>query len=468
MSVMFTLAQGAQWVQGAVLRGAPDIAVQRVHSDTRTLQPGDLFVALKGERFDANDFLADAQAKGAVAAIAHRGKLPAGFPGLEVDDSKLALGSLAAGWRAQFSLPLIAVTGSNGKTTVTQMIASILRAWQPDAMLATQGNFNNDIGLPLQLLRLRAEHRVAVLELGMNHPGEIGYLARIAAPTVAVVNNAQREHQEFMASVEAVARENGTVLSALGPTGAAVFPAGEEFTPLWMHLAGTRPHLTFGSDAPSDRADIALAGTEWQQGRWQVDVQTPAGRLAFRLHIAGRHNVRNALAAAAFAPAAGGPPASIPSGLEAFEPVKGRSRALSLKLDGRPITLVDDTYNANPDSVRAAIDVLAELPGPRLLVLGDMGEVGDQGPQFHTEVGEHARVRRIEKLFTLGAQSVAMKGTHFESIEALNAAVLGELPNTASVLVKGSRFMKMERVIEAIVGKTGQERQEQEGATHVA
>jgi UDP-N-acetylmuramoyl-tripeptide--D-alanyl-D-alanine ligase len=468
MSVMFTLAQGAQWVQGAVLRGAPDIAVQRVHSDTRTLQPGDLFVALKGERFDANDFLADAQAKGAVAAIAHRGKLPTGFPGLEVDDSKLALGSLAAGWRAQFSLPLIAVTGSNGKTTVTQMIASILRAWQPDAMLATQGNFNNDIGLPLQLLRLRAEHRVAVLELGMNHPGEIGYLARIAAPTVAVVNNAQREHQEFMASVEAVARENGTVLSALGPTGAAVFPAGEEFTPLWMHLAGTRPHLTFGSDAPSDRADIALAGTEWQQGRWQVDVQTPAGRLAFRLHIAGRHNVRNALAAAACALAAGAPLAAIAAGLEAFEPVKGRSRALSLKLDGRPITLVDDTYNANPDSVRAAIDVLAELPGPRLLVLGDMGEVGDQGPQFHTEVGEHARVRRIEKLFTLGAQSVAMKGTHFESIEALNAAVLGELPNTASVLVKGSRFMKMERVIEAIVGKTGQERQEQEGATHVA
>jgi UDP-N-acetylmuramoyl-tripeptide--D-alanyl-D-alanine ligase len=174
------------------------------------------------------------------------------------------------------------------------------------------------------------------------------------------------------------------------------------------------------------------------------------------------------LAAAACALAAGAPLAAIAAGLEAFEPVKGRSRALSLKLDGRPITLVDDTYNANPDSVRAAIDVLAELPGPRLLVLGDMGEVGDQGPQFHTEVGEHARVRRIEKLFTLGAQSVAMKGTHFESIEALNAAVLGELPNTASVLVKGSRFMKMERVIEAIVGKTGQERQEQEGATHVA
>jgi UDP-N-acetylmuramoyl-tripeptide--D-alanyl-D-alanine ligase len=470
MSTMFTLAQAMQWMPGAVLRGPGEVTVQRVHSDTRSLQPGDLFVALKGERFDANDFLADAQAKGAVAAIAHRGKLPADFPGIEVDDSKLALGSLAAGWRAQFSPPLIAVTGSNGKTTVTQMIAAILRAWQPEAMLATQGNFNNDIGLPLQLLRLRAEHRVAVLELGMNHPGEIGLLARIAAPTVAVVNNAQREHQEFMATVEAVARENGTVLTALGPTGVAVFPAGEEFTPLWTQLAGTRPHLTFGSDAPSDHADIALAGTEWQQGHWKVDVQTPAGRLAFRLHIAGRHNVRNALAATACALAAGAPLAAIAAGLEAFEPVKGRSRALSLALNGRPVTLVDDTYNANPDSVRAAIDVLAELPAPRLLVLGDMGEVGDQGPQFHAEVGEHARSRNIDKLFTLGDQSRAMQGTHFETIEALNAAVLAELPNAASILVKGSRFMKMERVVEAVLGQAGQEQQQrqQQGAAHAA
>jgi UDP-N-acetylmuramoyl-tripeptide--D-alanyl-D-alanine ligase len=457
MSAMFTLAQAVQWMPAAVLHGSADVAVQRVHSDTRTLQAGDLFVALKGERFDANDFLAEAHAKGAVAAIAHRGKLPAGFPGIEVQDTKLALGSLAAAWRAQFSLPLIAVTGSNGKTTVTQMIAAILRAWQPEAMLATQGNFNNDIGLPLQLLRLRAEHRVAVLELGMNHPGEIALLARIAAPTVALVNNAQREHQEFMATVEAVARENGAVLSALGPTGVAVFPAGEEFTPLWTQLAGTRPHLTFGSDAPSDHADIALAGTEWQQGHWKVDVQTPAGRLVFRLHIAGRHNVRNALAATACALAAGAPLAAIAAGLEAFEPVKGRSRALSLALNGRPITLVDDTYNANPDSVRAAIDVLAELPAPRLLVLGDMGEVGNQGLQFHAEVGEHARARGIDKLFTFGDQSRAMGGSHFESIEALQAAVLSQLANAESILVKGSRFMKMERVVEAIVRQTGQQ-----------
>jgi UDP-N-acetylmuramoyl-tripeptide--D-alanyl-D-alanine ligase len=449
MSTMFTLAEALAWIPGGALVGAGSVAVQRVHSDTRTLQPGDLLVALRGERFDANDLLAEAQGKGAAAAIAHRGRLPSGLAGIEVDDTKLALGSLAAGWRAQFGLPLIAVTGSNGKTTVTQMIASILRAWQPDATLATQGNLNNDIGLPLQLLRLRSEHRVAVLELGMNHPGEIAYLAGITRPTVALVNNAQREHQEFMSSVEAVARENGSVLAALRISGVAVFPADDEFTPLWQELAWVRACMTFGGES----ADIVLAGTEWQEGHWQVSVRTPAGPLAYRLHIAGRHNVRNSQAAVACALAVGAPMAAIVQGLTAFEPVKGRSRALVVTLGGRAITVVDDTYNANPDSVRAAIDVLAELPAPRLLVLGDMGEVGDQGPMFHAEVGEHARSRGIEQLLTLGPQAVAMRGRHFEDIDSLKQAVLGELPHCASVLVKGSRFMQMERVVEAITAQ---------------
>lgn len=461
--MMFTLSQVLPWIAGAKLVGDGATSITRVHTDTRTLQPGDLFVALRGERFDANDFLADALAKGAAAVLAHRGRIPAGVSGIEVDDSKLALGQLAAGWRSQFNLPLIAVTGSNGKTTVTQMIASILRAWQGDAALATQGNFNNDIGLPLTLLRLNAQHRVGVLELGMNHPGEIGYLAGIAQATVAMVNNAQREHQEFMATVEAVARENGTVLQALGPTGTAVFPAGEEFTPLWSQLAAARAHMTFG-DADS-HADILMAGAEWQEGQWQVGAQTPAGRLDFRLHIAGRHNVRNAMAAIACALAAGAPLAAIVQGLESFEPVKGRSRALAVPLGGRTLTLVDDTYNANPDSVRAAIDVLAELPGPRLAVLGDMGEVGGQGPQFHAEVGGHARDRGIEHMFTLGEQSQAMGGRHFADIESLKTAVLAQLPQVASVLVKGSRFMKMERVVEAI---TSQGQQLEKEAFHAA
>jgi UDP-N-acetylmuramoyl-tripeptide--D-alanyl-D-alanine ligase len=444
---MCNLQQVADWVGGRLV-GDGGVPILRVHSDTRTLEAGDLFVAIRGERFDANDFVAEAKAKGAVAAIAQPGRLPAGMPGVEVDDSKAALGRLAAAWRRQFQLPLVAVTGSNGKTTVTQMIASILRAWQPQNHLATQGNFNNDIGLPLTLLRLRAEHRIAVLELGMNHPGEIAYLAQIAQPTVALVNNAQREHQEFMATVEAVARENGSVFDALKATGTAVFPAGDAFTALWFELARGRATFTFG-DAGSG-ADIVLAGSEWHEGRWTFRAETPAGPLHAQLHIAGRHNVRNAMAAAACALAAGVPLAAISQGLETFEPVKGRSRASALTVAGRSLTLVDDTYNANPDSVRAAIDVLAELPGPRLLVLGDMGEVGDQGPQFHAEVGQYARERGIERLLTLGEQSRAMAGEHFEGIEALNAAVVAELRRATSVLVKGSRFMAMERVVEAI------------------
>jgi UDP-N-acetylmuramoyl-tripeptide--D-alanyl-D-alanine ligase len=457
---MATLAQVAQWTGGRLV-GDGATAFERVHSDTRTLQPGDLFVAIRGERFDANDFLAQARASGAVAAVAQPGRLPGGLPGVEVDDSKAALGLLAQAWRQQFRLPLVAVTGSNGKTTVTQMVASILRAWQPQDHLATQGNFNNDIGLPLTLLRLRAEHRVAVVELGMNHPGEIAHLADIARPTVALVNNAQREHQEFMATVEAVARENASVFGALDRHGTAVFPSGDDYTALWTELAGARACLTFGD---ADRgADLFLAGSEWHEGRWTVRAMTPAGPLDFLLHIAGRHNVRNALAAAACALAAGVPLPAIQAGLETFEPVKGRSRALAVQLGGRTVTLVDDTYNANPDSVRAAVDVLAELPGPRLLVLGDMGEVGDQGPQFHTEVGRYARERGIERLFTLGEQSTAMAGRHFDDIGALNAAVLQAVEESASVLVKGSRFMKMERVVEAITQRQRQQEQGKDG-----
>ncbi|HSW17171.1 MAG TPA: UDP-N-acetylmuramoyl-tripeptide--D-alanyl-D-alanine ligase [Ramlibacter sp.] len=462
---MFSLQQALAWLPGARIVGDANTPVARVHSDTRTLQAGDLFVALKGERFDANDMLPLAAAAGASAALAHRGRIPAGMCGIEVDDTRVALGQLAAGWRARFTLPLIAVTGSNGKTTVTQMIASILRAWHGDAALATQGNFNNDIGLPLTLLRLRATHRVGVLELGMNHPGEIAYLAQIARPTVALVNNAQREHQEFMATVEAVARENGAVFASLAGNGTAVYPADDAFASLWHGLAAPRACITFGVDPD---ADIVMAGSEWQGESWHVGARTPAGPLAFRLHIAGRHNVTNALAAAACALATGAPLAAIAQGLEAFQPVKGRSRALAVSVDGHAITLVDDTYNANPDSARAAIDVLAELPAPQLLVLGDMGEVGDQGPQFHAEVGDYARERGIPALFTLGEQAAGMGGRHFADIDALRAAVLAELPRVASVLVKGSRFMKMERVVEAIAARAATAATTEPEAPHAA
>ena len=463
MSAMMTLQGVQQWIAGARLVGDPNVAIERVHSDTRTVESGDLFVALKGEHFDANDFLANAKVKGAVAALCHSQAAldKAGLPGLVVADTKQALGALAQGWRAQFKLPLIAVTGSNGKTTVTQMIASILRAGHPQTMLATQGNLNNDIGVPLTLLRLRATHDIAVVELGMNHPGEIALLAAMAQPTVALVNNAQREHLEFMSTIEAVAHENGAVIESLAANGIAVFPLADAFASVWHSLAGQRAQLTFAvasDDVSGPAADVVCKSAIWANGAWQVQVATPAGPLEFALHIAGLHNVKNSLAAIACTLAAGVPLAEIASGLENFEPVKGRSRALTGVFEGHAYTLVDDTYNANPDSVRAAIEVLAALPGPRLLVLGDMGEVGTQGPQFHAEAGAYAKALGIESLLTLGELSATTSshfgaGRHMQGIDALNAAVLGALPQHNSILVKGSRFMKMERVVEAITSQ---------------
>jgi UDP-N-acetylmuramoyl-tripeptide--D-alanyl-D-alanine ligase len=381
MTAMMGLQQVTSWLDQAHAVGVMDsgVVIQRLHTDSRTLAPGDLFVALRGERFDANDFLQQARDKGAVAAICQGDSATvklhqAGLFGWVVPDAKLALAQLATCWRAQFPLPLIAVTGSNGKTTVTQMIASILRAWQGEQSLATQGNLNNEIGVPLTVLRLRDTHRVAVVELGMNHPGEIANLAAIAQPTVALVNNAQREHLEFMSTVEAVAKENGSVIDALPNDGVAVFPSDETYTPLWLGKAGSRRKLQFAGDAGPD-AQVWATRAVWSHAAWQVSAMTPVGDLHYALHIAGAHNVKNSLAAVACALAAGVPTSAITAGLTNFEPVKGRSRALLIKHQQREVTLVDDTYNANPDSVRAAIEVLAALPVPRLLVLGDMGEV---------------------------------------------------------------------------------------------
>jgi UDP-N-acetylmuramoyl-tripeptide--D-alanyl-D-alanine ligase len=449
------LHQMQTWLSGARLHGDAQQRIQRVHTDSRSVQPGDLFVALQGERFDAHDFLPQVAAAGATAALAQHGLEAAHLAGLEVADTRVALGQLAAGWRAQFNLPLITVTGSNGKTTVTQMIASILRAGFGDDAMATQGNLNNDIGVPQTLLRLRAHHRCAVVELGMNHPGEIAGLAAMAQATVALVNNAQREHQEFMATVEAVAQENGEALRALPANGVAVFPADDDYSTLWQGLAGQRACLRF-SLQPDSTAEVRLIQATWQHSHWVVQAHTPAGVLQTPLHIAGRHNVGNALAATACALAAGVSLRIIEQGLNSFEPVKGRSRAFGIQCQGRDITVVDDTYNANPDSVRAAIDVLAELPAPRLLVLGDMGEVGTQGPEFHQEVGLHAAQMGIDHVLCLGdlaahtATACGANAHHMADIDTLNQQVIQQLPQLGSVLVKGSRFMKMERVIEAI------------------
>lgn len=456
---MATLGDLATLLPDTVLVGDAATPIHRVHSDTRTLQPGDLFVALRGERFDGHDFLPQARAAGAVAALAEQGLEAAGLPGLQVADVQRALEFLAAAWRRKHDLPLIAVTGSNGKTTVTQMTAAILRAWLADGALATEGNYNNHIGVPLTLLRLRQDtqrwHRAAVVELGMNHPGEIALLARIAAPTVALVNNAQREHQEFMATVEAVARENGSVIEALGPTGVAVFPADDTYAPLWLALAGSRPHLTFARQGEADVTCEAM----WMGAHWAITLHTPAGPASLTLAVAGEHNLRNALAAAACALAAGAPLAAIVQGLQGFAPVKGRSQLQSVSHRGQPLVLIDDTYNANPDSMRAAIDVLATLPGPRALLMGDMGEVGDRGPEFHAEVGAHAQACGIELLWAAGAASAEAAaahaaGRHFATVEALIEA-LPALPALGAMVVKGSRFMRMERVVAALQNAGG-------------
>ncbi len=334
------------------------------------------------------------------------------------------------------------------------MLAKILAtAAGEDGRLATRGNLNNDIGLPLTLFRLLPEHRYAVVELGMNHPGEIAYLARLAQPTVALVNNAQREHQEFMGTVEATAHENGASISALPADGIAVFPADDPCAPIWRELAGTRRILDFGFR----QAAAVQASFTTVAGGIALELQTPAGPLNLRLKLAGAHNAHNAAAAATAALAAGLAPEVIGRGLEAFTPVAGRG---VIRRTAHGATLIDDTYNANPDSVRAAIDLLASQSGPGILVLGDMGEVGAQGPEFHAEIGHYARERGVEGLLALGELTRAavsayndhdgQSGRHFDDIEALiGQARAGAVAGT-TVLVKGSRFMKMERVVQAL------------------
>lgn len=449
-----TLSLAQSLIPGAQRVGEGDPVLARVHTDTRTLAAGDCFVALRGERFDAHDFLPQARAAGAVAAIASHGLPESGLPGLRVPDTLKALQTLATGWRALQQMPVIAVTGSNGKTTTTQMIASILRAAAGDNAWATAGNLNNHIGVPLTVLGLRTHHRLAVIELGMNHPGEITELAAMAQPTVALVNNAQREHLEFMQTVEAVARENGQVIVSLPDDGVAVFPADDTYTPIWRELAGARRTLTFALKGAT-AADVT-GDAQWQIDHWRLNLHSPAGDATLRLAIAGRHNTKNALAAAACALAAGVPLEAIVRGLEAFAPVKGRSQVRPLSLGGEALTLIDDTYNANPDSVRAAIEVLGELPAPRWLVLGDMGEVGDQGPAFHAEVGAAAAARGIECFWCAGestshaAAAYGESARHFATVAELLTALDEQRPSFRSVLLKGSRFMKMEQVVAAL------------------
>jgi len=446
-----SLAQLMSSIPGG--RMTADATFDHVSTDSRTAKAAALFVALRGDTFDAHDFLTQVAGNGAAAVVAER--LPEGWtlPAIVVPNTLTALGQIANSWRRQYAIPLVGVTGSNGKTTVKEMIAAILAAaFGEDARLATQGNLNNEIGVPLTLMRLEASHRAAVVELGMNHPGEIGRLVAIAQPTVGLVNNAQREHQEFMHTVEAVAQENGSVLAALLPDGVAVYPGDDTYTALWQGLSQHCRSITFGL---SDACDVHATYSSTGFGN-NLKVTAPGGAFALTLAAAGEHNVRNALAAIACALAAGIDQQTIVRGLEAFSPVGGR---LQRKQAANGALVIDDTYNANPDSMRAAIDVLAAYPAPRILVIGDMGEVGTQGREFTEEIGAYAQSRGIETVLATGELSrhlVASGAQHYEQFDDVLAALDKALGGNsdATVLVKGSRFMKMERVVNHLIGST--------------
>ena len=448
---MMSLAEAAAAMH-ARLHGA-DARFSGVSTDSRTIARGELFFAIRGERFDGHRFVQSAAERGAAAAVvdADEPAAPA-LPVIVADDTRRALGRLGKHWRERFAPLLIAITGSNGKTTTREMLASILRAHAgADAVLATRGNLNTDIGVPMTLLGMTGAHRWCVIELGMNHPGEIAALAGLVQPGMALVNNAQREHLEFMRTLEAVAAENAAVFDALPAGGVAVVNADDPQAAFFRGAAGGRRTVSFGLEA---RADVGGACV-LKPFSSEISLRTPAGEASATLAIPGLHNVRNALAAAACAHAAGVPPAAIGQGLGAFRPYAGR---LQVRQAPGGAVVIDDSYNANPDSVRAAIDVLAAGGGQTVLVLGDMGEVGEQGADFHLEVGRYAAECGIGALAALGeltAHAVAGFGTgarHFASLEDLISAVRAQAVAGTTVLVKGSRFMRMERVVAALAG----------------
>lgn len=439
-----------------------DALFSLVLTDTRALQPGALFVALAGERFDGHQFLAQAQTAGAVAAMVSRvpENAPTDFPLLLVADTRAALGALAAHWRARFTLPLLGVTGSNGKTTVKEMTAAILRhAFSPangEGVLYTRGNLNNDIGLPLTLLRLRGTHRAAVVEMGMNHPGEIAQLTALARPTVAVVNNAHRAHLEGMGSVLGVAREKGAIFGGLSADGVAVWNADDAHATLWRELADARQlaRRTFGF---AEQADVRASAVTTRNGQTVFTLHAEGDTFPAMLAVPGLHNVRNALAATAAATAAGVSPEAAVAALAVFRGVPGRLQVRDLPCGAR---LWDDTYNANPDSTRAAIDVLCDAPQPKkILVLGDMREVGDAAAQVHDEIGGYAKSHGVDAFYALGelaavaAHNFGEGARHFASHEQLAAALARGLDKDCAVLVKGSRSMRMERVVHLLAGE---------------
>lgn len=454
---MLDLATAAREI-GALHKGE-NATFYRVTTDSRDLRKGDLFVGIRGERFDGQAFADQALEAGAAGVVVEPGAkiLTEHARLLEVDDTRLALGRLAACWRARFALPLIAVTGSNGKTTVKEMLASILLELAgADGVLATAGNLNNDIGMPLTLLRLTAAHRYAVIEMGMNHLGEISYLSCLAKPTVAVINNAGTAHIGELGSKEAIAQAKGEIFEGLDAAGIAVINSDDAFAAYWRSLLRGRREVDFGMQTRamvSARYELTPLGS-------LITFRTPGEEFVATLGIAGLHNVRNALAAVACAYALGVPATAIVAGLANCSGVKGR---LQRKRHASGALIIDDTYNANPESMRAAIAVLAAQPGRKFFVMGDMGELGANAESMHESIGAFAKSAGIHALLALGERSVSavrafgQGAEHFDTVEELVRTLSGRLEQgSTTVLVKGSRFMRMERVIDALGAVNGE------------
>jgi len=454
--MMLTLSEAAR-LMGGTLCGN-DTAFARVVTDSRKAQAGDVFVALKGERFDAHDFVEQVLSQGAVAAVVRndfQASADADVALIRVDDPRLALGRLAAGWRARFDLPLAGITGSSGKTTVKEMMGAILRAHAGDAaVLVTGGNLNNDIGLPMTLLDMTAAHRFAVIEMGMNHTGEIDYLTRIARPTVALVNNALRAHLGMFDSVEGIAKAKAEIFAGLADDGVAVINQDDDNAALFAEAAAPHRVLRFGLNA----GDVHAASFTLGMDGSTVELASPVGAFTLRLQVPGEHNVRNALAATTTALAMNIPAADIARGLAGFTGFKGR---LQRKTAANGAVVIDDTYNANPDSMKAALDVLGRMRAPRWFVMGDIGELGETAPQLHAEVGAAARAMGVDVMLALGehsreaAKAFGPQAMHFEEIGPVLEYLDRALPAMATVLVKGSRFMRMERIVDHLVGMKG-------------
>ncbi|MDH5784686.1 MAG: UDP-N-acetylmuramoyl-tripeptide--D-alanyl-D-alanine ligase [Chromatiales bacterium] len=443
------LSTAATWLGAKVI--GQDVEFCGVSSDSRSIESGSLFIALRGPNHDGHQHVAAAAQAGAVAALVEH-PVDCVIPQIIVDDSRIALGRLASAWRRELGLPLVAVTGSNGKTTVKEMCAAILA--QAGMTLATRGNLNNDIGAPLTLLRLTREHRYGVIEMGANHPEEIRYLTNLTRPQVAILNNAGSAHLEGFGSLEGVARAKGEIFEGLEEHGVAIINADDRYASLWREMNAGRQVLTFGLE---QSADIS---SRWQGDVYgsRLEVVTPVCEFRLDIALPGRHNVMNALAAIAAATALNIDSHQIIAGLESLQPVGGRLQA-QRGVNGA--TVIDDSYNANPDSMGAGIRVLAECHGQRYLALGDMGELGVNTVELHRSVGSEAREAGIDQLYATGelsrgaVEAFGENGHYFEQQQQLIEALIPQLTSDVTVLVKGSRSSHMERVVEALCAGGG-------------